>query len=943
MKGLEKGTRRGIDRNVLGLLHILLFVLVWLPRIPSAAAQQQGFVLYVNNTDTTCGGHAPCFSTVQAAVTATVAGDTVTIQAGTYAEQVDIRNKNTHAEANENDRIVIEADPHAPPGSVVIAPPTSSCSGGEALRVQNTKFVTLRGLTITGAGGQGIRVVGEEQGNQAIHLERNRIFGNGVGSCNGGITVGEGNPQTVIVNNLIYGNTRNGIAFLKGSGGPHIVLNNTIHGNGWNGIDITRAQQVLLINNVITQNGWASDAVNDGFGVRRETGTSLSPTDLSLFHNLVCGNYAGEVHGPLLDSTDAGNLMPTAREDKGVAASPGCEVPTNVYAQVLGPDGLMHTADDDFTLLPTSPALDKGIDSRTLGLLIAPASLLADFANDARRPADGDNSGVAQFDMGALERVAPPTAPQQVGVPAVVGLTEAAAVVTLEGAGLMLGAVSQTYSTTVPAGQIMSQTPAAGTAVAVGAMVHVVVSSGTTDSEPPSVTITAPSALVTNTQPGIAVTYADAGTGLDLTTLRILLDTSDVTASCFVAATAASCGEVFFTEGYHTVEVHLSDMAGNLATASRQVFLDTTPPRLTIDASVVDAVSTTGSITITGTIDASAFVQVTVNGLVAQVTAGHFVVEAVPLQVGRNIITVVATDGVGNTTTTEFAVVFRDPQAFISLEILSPSAGALLSSAEVMVHGTLTNATGQETGVTVNGIVALVYDGHFVANQVPLQEGENILTVLAVDSAGNTASAFMTLYREATGGYIRLTAETYAGFAPLETTVHIESPVPLIASTVSVTGPGTAEVVLGAWITEYVVRLSATGLYTVTAEVSDEDGNQYTHTLALQVLALPTLDTALRARWNGMKQALANQDTHTAANFFTDETKELYREIFALLLPQLPQLVQEMQDIEMVWAADQTAQYRIRRQELYDGQPLTITHYIYFRVDSDGLWKILRY
>jgi hypothetical protein len=46
--------------------------------------------------------------------------------------------------------------------------------------VQNSRFVTLRGLTITGAGGQAIRVMEGEKHNQAIHLERNRIFGNGV-------------------------------------------------------------------------------------------------------------------------------------------------------------------------------------------------------------------------------------------------------------------------------------------------------------------------------------------------------------------------------------------------------------------------------------------------------------------------------------------------------------------------------------------------------------------------------------------------------------------------------------------------------------------------------------------------------------------------------------------------------------------------------------------
>ena len=123
-----------------------------------------------------------------------------------------------------------------------------------------------------------------------------------------------------------------------------------------------------------------------------------------------------------------------------------------------------------------------------------------------------------------------------------------------------------------------------------------------------------------------------------------------------------------------------------------------------------------------------------------------------------------------------------------------------------------------------------------------------------------------------------------------------------------------------------MVRLPAAGLYFVTAEASDEEDNQYTHTIALLVVDGLALDAALRSKWDGMKQAMATRDTQAAVNFFAEETKDLYQEVFTFLSPQLPQLVQEMQDIELIWAEDQTAQYRIRRHELYGGQPLTVVH-----------------
>jgi hypothetical protein len=239
--------------------------------------------------------------------------------------------------------------------------------------------------------------------------------------------------------------------------------------------------------------------------------------------------------------------------------------------------------------------------------------------------------------------------------------------------------------------------------------------------------------------------------------------------------------------------------------------------------------------------------------------------------------------------------------------------------------------------------VALIHGEQFVPNQVPLQDGENILSVLATDSAGNSASTFVTLYREATEVSLRLTADTSSGLAPFETTLRLEGNAPITASTLTVTGPGNAEVVPGLDATTYLVRLTAVGLYVVNAVASDEAGNQYTHSLALLVMDRTALDTALRARWDGMKQALSNQDTSAAVGFFADETKTLYQDLFTLLSPQLPQLVQDMQAIELIAVEGQSAQYRIRRHELYGGQPLTVTYYIYFRVDGDGLWKILRY
>ena len=65
-----------------------------------------------------------------------------------------------------------------------------------------------------------------------------------------------------------------------------------------------------------------------------------------------------------------------------------------------------------------------------------------------------------------------------VAVPNVVGATQAAATTAITGAGLVLGTVTTASSSTVPIGNVISESPAAGTPVNGGTAVNVVVSSG---------------------------------------------------------------------------------------------------------------------------------------------------------------------------------------------------------------------------------------------------------------------------------------------------------------------------------------------------------------------------------------------------------------------------------------------------------------------------------
>ena len=154
-------------KRLLGLASLVLLGSIVSP--PPIAAQSA--TLYVNRTDPTCSGQSPCFTTIQAAINAAQPAATIRIQAGVYAEQLTIE-KNGFSGVAEADRIVIEADPTLQQEQVVLrGPGGSSCTNNFAIRIRRSNFVTLRGVTITGAGAQAIVMMGGNNGNQGIHID----------------------------------------------------------------------------------------------------------------------------------------------------------------------------------------------------------------------------------------------------------------------------------------------------------------------------------------------------------------------------------------------------------------------------------------------------------------------------------------------------------------------------------------------------------------------------------------------------------------------------------------------------------------------------------------------------------------------------------------------------------------------------------------------------
>ncbi len=282
----------------------------------------------------------------------------------------------------------------------------------------------------------------------------------------------------------------------------------------------------------------------------------------------------------------------------------------------------------------------------------------------------------------------------------------------------------------------------------------------TTDVTPPSLAFTAPGATVAVPRPPISVAYGDATSGIDPTSLRITLDAADITPSCAVGASSASCSSPTLAPGGHSLAAAIRDRAGNSATASLAFsvvldsgpvisaltpvaggFLQTAQPALTAvfsdPGSAIDPASF--RLTLDGT-DQSAAAQVTAAGFsftpVAPLAQGA---HGAAIQIGNQLgqvaqaqtsftidtvapnLTITAPDAANNVSLRQVTVAYDDATSGIDLTTL-----------KITLDGTSLTSV-----CTVQALSASC------APQ-PQAEGLHVVSALVKDRAGNAAAANLT-------------------------------------------------------------------------------------------------------------------------------------------------------------------------------------------------------
>ncbi len=278
-------------------------------------------------------------------------------------------------------------------------------------------------------------------------------------------------------------------------------------------------------------------------------------------------------------------------------------------------------------------------------------------------------------------------------------------------------------------------------------------------------------------------------------------------------------------------------------------------------------------------------------------------------------------------------------ESVISLAITTPVQGATIGRPDILVSGTVNHGAGHETGVTVNGMPATVYQGRFFVNHVPLAAGANTIVVKACDAGGNTNEISITVSADIEQPHITLSLPDYTGIAPYDSALMVDSALSTDSRSFSDDGAGQIQYLDGAEEGERIARISSQGCYFITAHASIS-GVDLTDTVGVAAYDIAGLDAMLRQKWESMRTALLAGDIETAVKDIASRTQNAYRAIFTALTPeQRAGLVAELGDIQLIKTRFDGVEYDIqtrRNGTLY-------SFFLLFEKDADGRWKIANF
>ena len=296
----------------------------------------------------------------------------------------------------------------------------------------------------------------------------------------------------------------------------------------------------------------------------------------------------------------------------------------------------------------------------------------------------------------------------------------------------------------------------------------------TCDTVPPAIAITTPTSsgsYLTGSTPLLI-----GGTASDNVAVASVTWVNSAGGSGTASGTTNWSASVALSGGLNTITFTATDTAGNTQSAVISVTLATATPSVTITTPPGPAIATNSSpFDLAGTAsDATGITSVkwsnAATGGTGVATGTTNWNAAVPLAIGGNAITVTATDGAGNTGSALVTITLDTVAPTIAITGPTSAATLITPLNTLALTGTaadnvaLFSVQWSTTGAVApsSGFAVLGSGTWSLSSNINLAPGIQVITVTATDTAGNTATANLTVTLDTTAPTIAITSPTSA-------------------------------------------------------------------------------------------------------------------------------------------------------------------------------------
>ncbi len=304
------------------------------------------------------------------------------------------------------------------------------------------------------------------------------------------------------------------------------------------------------------------------------------------------------------------------------------------------------------------------------------------------------------------------------------------------------------------------------------------------DHTAPAIAIASPAdgRAVNTATPSFEITYGDAGSGVDTSTLQVTLDGADRT-SLFTRrpgdASATLPANLALSPGAHVLTATIEDNAGNAGTATSHFAVDLAPPHIQVAAPAAGSYLATATPSIHVTygddlgvdlstlkvlvdgVDRTALFTRTATDATLALTA------ATALPAGANQVTAQIADAAGNVASD--ADVFNVDLSPPAVTVASPASGARFGDSNVPIA-----ISYRDDQAIATGSLQVAIDGHPVAltagpdgasgTATGVADGSHTLTASVADRAGNRGSAAVSFVVDTAAPTLHVTAPAAGAF-----------------------------------------------------------------------------------------------------------------------------------------------------------------------------------